>query len=178
MGSQVKPRAGDLSKWVSVAQAAGSPITAQRGVLHQPRVDRGTKPTDSPALMFWVEVIWFFLSQNREQRVLTVTRKRNLAGDRVMDCLGWQWFVFYSAHPPHGEKNKDEYVPYMLPVHAVVLFPDRQWETAHQSHRISLTVFPFDPEARHFGHFDSKLDTGDQSSPMMPPLLRAKQLVH
>lgn len=30
--------------------------------------------------------------------------------------------------------------------------------------------FPFDPEARHVWHFDSKLDTGDQSSSVMTHL--------
>lgn len=38
--------------------------------------------------------------------------------------------------------------------------------------------FHFDPQARHVGHFDSKLDTRDQSSPIMTLLPRAKQLVH
>lgn len=39
--------------------------------------------------------------------------------------------------------------------------------------------FPFDPEAaRQVGHFDRKLDTGDQSLMVMPLLPRAKQLVH
>lgn len=39
--------------------------------------------------------------------------------------------------------------------------------------------FPFDPEAaRQVGHFDRKLDTGDQSLFIMPLLPRAKQLVH
>lgn len=39
--------------------------------------------------------------------------------------------------------------------------------------------FPFDPEAvRQVGHFDRKLDTGDQSSTVMPLLPTAQQLVH
>lgn len=45
--------------------------------------------------------------------------------------------------------------------------------TSYFTHR-----FPFDPEARHVWRFDSKLDTGDQSSTVMTLLPRAKQLVH
>lgn len=59
----------------------------------------------------------------------------------------------------------------------VFVFPADS-ERNHISHIIFPSVFPFDPEAMQVGHFDSKLDTGDQSSAVMTLLPRAKQLVH
>lgn len=70
---------------------------------------------------------------------------------------------------------------------------DRPTDTVHVVRCVQLLFFPrqtalvtsrftrwfhFDPQARHVGHFDSKLDTRVQSSPIMTLLPRAKQLVH
>lgn len=91
MGSQAKLGAGDLSKRVSVSQAAGSPIRAQR------EVSSGTKHTNSLALMFCAlqRTVIQFLCLCKEQSVLTATgchKEARLALDRVMDC-------FYLMHP-------------------------------------------------------------------------------
>lgn len=168
-------------------------LSQRSGRFPQPCVKAGTKPTNSLALMLCallkkVFQFFLFLCLSREQSVLTATGchgEARLALDWVMDCLGSQWFVMilhiHTEATRRGTKTKIHAICMCVSVQAVC-FISRQTVRETTSVTSYFThCFPFDPEARRVGHFDSKLDTGDQSSAIMTllPSERAQeQLVH